>query len=76
MPTEKSSIYSQQLQRVQQVLGYQAHHGLPGVPQIHGLPEDQSLPVKGSNNVSEICSLNIESVSMIQKQNKNKDCLY
>lgn len=59
MPTEKSSIYLQQLQRVQKVLGYQAHHGLPGVPRFHGLPEDRSLPVKGSNNVSEICNLNI-----------------
>ena len=46
----ESSVYSQQVQRNQQILGYQAHHGIPGVPQIHGLPEDQTLPVGGSNS--------------------------
>lgn len=52
----KLSIYSQQVQRVQQVQGYQAHHVLPGVPQIHGLLEHQSLPVEESTNISEICT--------------------
>lgn len=45
----KYSMNSQQVQRVQQVRGYQAHHGLPGVPQVHGLPEHQSLPKQGNN---------------------------
>lgn len=48
----KLSSYSQQVQRVQQVRGYQAHHVLPGVPQIHGLLEHQSLPVHKDKNIS------------------------
>lgn len=52
-------LNSQQLQQVQKVLGYQPHHGLPGVHPFHGLLRGRSLPAEASNAVSE----NMNSIS-------------
>ena len=68
--TEKISIYSQQVQRVQQVQGFRAHHELPGVHLHHELPEDRSLPVEGSNRDSDICNFNI--INVLKKQIKQR----
>lgn len=63
---DKTSVYSQQHQWVQQVQGYQAHHGLPVVPQIHGLPEHQSLPVMGSKQLLLVSIMeNCKSISCL-----------
>lgn len=44
---KKNIIDSQGVQQLQQVQSYQAHHGLPEVPLIHGLQRGQSLPARG-----------------------------
>lgn len=56
--------YSQQVQQLQRVLGYQAHRGLLQVHHYHALPEGQSLPVGGKS----ACQGGTENCSIFMSQ--------